>query len=69
VNRRGVTWRGMTDGGAQDWERAANYRRAALAASEWPRTKKILSRLAERYEQEARREDDEAERVRRGLPD
>jgi hypothetical protein len=69
VNRRGMTWRGMTDGGVQEWELAANYRRDALAASEWPRTKKILNGLAEHYEHDARREDDEAERLRRGLPD
>ncbi|MET9226002.1 hypothetical protein [Lentzea sp. NPDC003310] len=69
VNHRGVTWRGMTDGGSQEWQLAANYRKGALAATGWPRTQKILRRLAERYEQEARREDDEAERHRRGLPD
>jgi hypothetical protein len=69
VNRRGMTWRGVTDGGAQEWELAANYRRDALAASDWPQTKKILSRIAEGYERDARREDDEAERLRRGLPE
>ncbi|PRY41706.1 hypothetical protein CLV43_105464 [Umezawaea tangerina] len=69
VNLRGMTWRDMTHGGTQEWELAAGYRRDALKASEWPRTKKILTSLVEWYEDEARRQDDEAERVRRGLPD
>lgn len=66
-NKRGVTTRGLTDGGAQEWELVASYREQAQAASAWPRTKKLLRELAQSYEAQARCEDEEAERRRRGL--
>lgn len=66
-NKRGVTTRGLTDGGAQEWELVARYREQAQAASAWPRTKKLLRELAQSYEAQARCEDEEAERRRRGL--
>lgn len=63
-NRRGVTSRGVFDGGALERQEAAKYRAwAATTASRWRRTTRILRNLAETFERDARREDDEA-RVR-----
>ncbi|MGH3301319.1 MAG: helix-turn-helix domain-containing protein [Streptosporangiaceae bacterium] len=60
-NDRGVTGRGLYDGGQQERDLASRYRRWAGATSgRWPRTSRILRRLSETYEQEARREDAEA---------
>ena len=67
VNQRGVTSRGLSDGGEQEWELAESCRRRAKTSEEWPRTRKLLLRLADHYEREARSEDEEAERHRRGL--
>jgi hypothetical protein len=67
LNRRGVTSRGVYDGGDQERRLAEKYRQDADAASAWPRTRRILRRLAEDYERDARREDDRAERLRRGV--
>jgi hypothetical protein len=65
---RGVTMRSPGDGGTQEWELAAKYKQQANHfADEWPRTAAVLRRLASYYEQEARREDERAERFRRGL--
>lgn len=66
-NKRGVTSRGMLDGGEQEWSLARTYRQRASESLAWPRTKKILNGLAESYESDARRYDDEAERNHRGL--
>ena len=65
---RGVTMRSPGDGGTQEWELAAKYKQQANQfADEWPRTAAVLRRLASYFEQEARREDERAERFRRGL--
>ena len=69
LNKRGVTSRGLLDGGAQEWELAKSHRRQAGAAAPWPRTKKILNRIADSYESDALREDEKAERRRRGIHD
>jgi len=69
LNKRGVTSRGLLDGGAQEWELAKRHRRPAGAAAPWPRTKKILNRIADSYESDALREDEKAERRRRGIHD
>ncbi len=62
VNSRGVTTRGPYDGGKQERDLAARYREwAKQAASQWPRTSRILRRLAEDYERDARRQDERAE--------
>ena len=68
VNRRGVTSRGLFDGGLQEAALAQSYREHARRMNaRWPRTAAILSRLAQDYECEALREDIEAER--RGVQD
>ncbi|MFP3881582.1 MAG: helix-turn-helix domain-containing protein [Actinomycetota bacterium] len=58
VNRRGVTSRGVFDGGQKERELADRYRRWAKAtASQWPRTSRVLRRLADDYERQAEDED------------
>jgi hypothetical protein len=60
-NSRGVTTRGVYDGGAQEWALAAKYRRWGEAViNRWRRTGRVLMQLADDYEREARREDLEA---------
>jgi hypothetical protein len=61
-NSRGVTTRGLTDGGAQERELAQRYHRHAQQVhNRWPRTASLLRRIAEAFEADARREDHEAE--------
>lgn len=61
-NSRGVTTRGLTDGGTQERELAQRYHRYARQAhTRWPRTASLLRRIAETFEADARREDREAE--------
>ncbi|MDB5581514.1 MAG: hypothetical protein JWR80_6690 [Bradyrhizobium sp.] len=61
-NRRGVTWR-SPDGGVLERHEASQYRRWADAiVHEHPYTAKALNRLADSYDDRARREDEEAER-------
>jgi hypothetical protein len=63
-NSRGATWRGMTDGGVQERERAAHYRRcAAETGLEWPRTAALLDLIAKSYEAEGQWYDQDAERI------
>lgn len=69
VNKRGVTSRGVYDGGKQEWDLAEDARKRAEAAAPWPRTRRLLRNLAEEYERDARRQDEEAESRRRGLTD
>ena len=60
-NQRGVVTRG--EGGAQERELAAKYRAfAEKVKAEWPRTGAILDGLAESYEAEATRWDEDARR-------
>ncbi|SCK05794.1 hypothetical protein [Streptomyces sp. WMMB 322] len=66
-NKRGVTSRGLLDGGVQESELARSFREQAERAREWPRTRKVFKELAESYEADARREDQEAERRHQGL--
>lgn len=67
-NNRGVTSRSLEEGGRQEWKLAEDYRaRADNFESRWPRTAAVFRRLAKTYEADARREDAEAERRRRGL--
>lgn len=68
-NKRGVTSRRLLDGGKQEWDLAAQLRVQEEAATPWPRTRKLLRMLAEQYERDARREDEESERRRRGMHD
>lgn len=61
-NRRGVTVRLPTDGGEQERDLAARYRKdAAASAFTWPRTRAMLERIAEGYQGDATREDQSAE--------
>ena len=63
-NRRGVTTRGVRDGGDQERALAAKHRKyAAAVALEWPRTSAMLERIAKSYDHDAQREDERAERV------
>jgi hypothetical protein len=67
-NRRGVTSRGLQDGGGQEMALVEKYRQAAASVADgWPRTAAVLRSLATAYESEARREELSAERFRRGL--
>jgi hypothetical protein len=67
LNQRGVTSRGVYDGGKQERKIAEKYRKAAdNLRDEWPRTGRVLDRIISSYEADARREDANAERqVRR----
>jgi excisionase family DNA binding protein len=62
VNDRGPTSRGVYDGGQQERLLATQYREwAEETAGSWPRTSRLLRRLAEDYERQARRMDERAE--------
>ena len=62
VNSRGVTSRGVYDGGRQERELSARYREwAKQTAATLPRTSRVLRGLAESYERDAQREDERAE--------
>ena len=60
-NKRGAYLKSLTDGGQQERELAAKYDAWTQACQiEWPRTAKVLDRIARRYEEQARREDEVA---------
>jgi hypothetical protein len=62
MNSRGVTTRGVYDGGEQERALSKNYRDwAQLTEPRWPRIGRVLRRLAEDYERQAHREDARAE--------
>ncbi len=65
-NGRGFTTRDLEDGGIQEWAIADRYRNYASAARPWPLTRTLFEDIAERYEVDARREDESAERRRQG---
>jgi hypothetical protein len=68
LNSRGLTSRGPEDGGAQEEALVRKFRADAEAlADDAPRTAVILRRIADSYEREGRRNDENAERFRRGL--
>jgi len=63
IEKRGPTWRSPNDGGDQERELAAQYRRYAEATRlDWPRTSALLDRIAQYYESEGRREDEDVQR-------
>jgi hypothetical protein len=68
MNQRGVHGRTIYAGGDQERDIAARYREHAdKVRNRWPRTGHILESLARTYDNDARREDDDAERdARRG---
>jgi hypothetical protein len=60
-NKRGMVSKSPREGGSQERELAENYRAYAEACRvDWPRTATALRRVADEYEEEARREDAEA---------
>jgi hypothetical protein len=62
INSRGVTTRGIYDGGQRERGLARQYRDSSgLVRVRWPRTARILRELAESYDRDARREDLRAE--------
>lgn len=64
TNQRGVTLRGVFDGGDQERLLEQHYRgMAGKIAIRWPRTARILRGIADSYQDEARRNDAEAERI------
>ena len=64
LNRRGVTFRGVYEGGDQEAGLAARYRAQAREMdAQWPRTAALLRGLAEKYEKEADQENAEAEQL------
>ena len=68
LNSRGVTSRDPLAGGDQERHLAEHYRGlAAQFDDRWPRTAAVLRQVAESYDRGARREDEDAERLRRGL--
>ena len=63
-----MTSRGLESGGAQEEALVDKYRSDAEEfKARWPRTAAILRRIADGYRAEARRNEDNAERFRRGL--
>ena len=68
VNGRGVTSRGLEDGGGQERLLAEQFRaHASEVADDSPRSAAMMRNIASNYERDARRNDDEAEKFRRGL--
>jgi hypothetical protein len=67
-NKRGVTSRGMTDGGQQEYELADRYASwAEMVQASHPRTAAALRDLADSYREEGRRNDEEARRFLEGM--
>lgn len=67
-NKRGVTSRGLTDGGKQEYDLADKYESwAGAVQATHPRTASALRDLAESYREEGRRNDDEVKRYLEGL--
>jgi hypothetical protein len=64
-NKRGVTTRGLLDGGSRERAEASQYRKWADAIElEWPQTAALLERIASSFDENARQNDDMAERTR-----
>jgi hypothetical protein len=67
-NKRGITTRGLNDGGKQEFLLAKHYRDwAALAKIEFPKTARVLRQLAADYEGEGRSRDAETQRFQEGF--
>ena len=63
-NMRGVYTKSLFEGGVQERDLAAQYRRWAAANVKFPRTKAMLAAIAERWDMDAKRADEDAERDR-----
>lgn len=67
-NKRGVTSRGVTEGGAQEYELADRYAKWADASkAQWPKTARVLRDLSEGYRREGQQNDEEAQRIQEGF--
>ncbi|WP_445971902.1 hypothetical protein [Clavibacter sp. CFBP 8619] len=67
-NKRGITSRGLEDGGKSERELAKRFRGWADALKfQSPKTARVLRELASGYEDEGRRRDDEAQRFQEGF--
>jgi hypothetical protein len=67
-NKRGVTSRGMTEGGQQEYDLADKYAAWAEAVqASHPRTAAALRDIADSYREEGRRNDEEARRFLEGM--
>ena len=67
-NNRGVTSRGLDTGGGPEWELVERYRgQARRLRTEWTHAARVFTRLADRFEAEAKHHDSVAEGRRRGL--
>lgn len=67
-NERGVTSRGLTDGGKLEYELAERFERwSSLAKDKWPRTAAVLRSISEGYQAQGRAEDEEAKQFMEGL--
>jgi hypothetical protein len=68
VNSRGVTRRGLEEGGEQERDLKVKYEAdAAKIADVAPRAAAVLRDVARSYDRDARRNDLSAERIRKGL--
>jgi hypothetical protein len=62
MNQRGVTTRGVYDGGGQERKIAERYATSAdQVRDRWPRTGALLDKLSKSYRDDARREDRSAD--------
>ncbi len=67
-NKRGVTSRGMTEGGQQEYDLADQYAAwAEVVQASHPRTAAALRDIADSYREEGRRNDEEARRFLEGM--
>ncbi|MTE17457.1 hypothetical protein [Nocardia aurantiaca] len=66
-NKHSASVRRLTEGGRPEEQLATHYRSLADSLVGWPRIRRILRRIADSLDAEARRRDDEAERWRQGL--
>ena len=61
LNKRGVSTRGLTEGGAQERHLAGQATAwAAIVGPRWPRAERLLRSISDMWDKEARREDEEA---------
>lgn len=62
LNSRGVTWRGVYDGGVQERTLSEQHKRwGGAVQGQWPRTARILRAIADSYERDAIRQDARAQ--------
>lgn len=67
-NKRGITSRGLTEGGKQEYDLAAKFESwAAAVQATHPRTAAALRDMVDSYRDEGRRNDEEARRFLEGL--